>query len=326
VNTEQSPLVSIGVPVYNGQRFLREALDSLVGQTYRNLEIVICDNASTDHTPEICAEYVARDSRVRYFRNETNLGVVGNYRRVFALSTGDYFTWGASDDLRPPQAIADAVEAFRQNPTAVMGHGPVDLRLKHNDSRERAANEMDLLDPDGATRIRTFTRQLRHNGMLYGLYRRTALARATLGEHYGQDYLVCLKVCQSGPVAYMTSPIIEYRERGEPLTSPMYRPVRLSLRNLLFYRGVMRSKCWAVLMWGCYYLSTDRAVAPGERLRTVNAHVSTFIGRYRRELWLESAYLATAPLMWIMRPVNPLAQKIVAGFRRRRDARGLRSA
>jgi hypothetical protein len=207
-----------------------------------------------------------------------------------------------------------------------MVHGPVDLRLKHNNNRERAANGMDLSHPDAATRIRTFTRQLRHNGMLYGLYRRDALARATLGEHYGQDYLVCLKVCQSGPVAYITSPIIEYRERGEPLTSPMYRRVPLSLRNLLFYRGVMRSKCWAVLMWGCYYLSTDPHVAVGERVRTVNAHVTTFVARYRRELLLECAYLASAPLMWIMTPVGPLAQRVVAGVRRRRDSRGLRSA
>ena len=105
MTTERTdPLVSIGLPVYNGERWLRGALDCLLGQTYRNIELVVCDNASTDATSALCAEYVERDPRVRYFRNPYNVGTrgpSGNFCRVLAHATGD-FNVGSADDGRDP--------------------------------------------------------------------------------------------------------------------------------------------------------------------------------------------------------------------------------
>ena len=97
--SENEPRVSIGMPVYNGEKYLEEAIQSILAQTYSDFELVISDNASTDKTQEICLEYAARDSRVRYHRNEKNLGAAPNYNRTFELSTGQYFKWADYDDL-----------------------------------------------------------------------------------------------------------------------------------------------------------------------------------------------------------------------------------
>src|SRR5215213_6401610 len=91
--------VSIGLPVYNGDRFLARSLDSLLAQTMPDFELIISDNASSDGTAEICRAYARRDRRIRCVRNEHNLGVYRNFNRVFQLSSGKYFKWAAADDV-----------------------------------------------------------------------------------------------------------------------------------------------------------------------------------------------------------------------------------
>lgn len=118
-HTEQ-PLVSVGVPVFNGETGLARALDSLLGQDYGNLEIIVSDNASTDRTPDICREYVQRDPRVRYYRSERNQGATWNFNRVFELSSGKYFMWAAHDDQRERNFVRACVERMEQCPDAVL--------------------------------------------------------------------------------------------------------------------------------------------------------------------------------------------------------------
>ena len=77
------PLVSIGLPVYNGENYVRQALDSLLAQDYESFELIVSDNASTDATQQICLEYASQDSRIRYHRNEVNIGLYNNFTRVF---------------------------------------------------------------------------------------------------------------------------------------------------------------------------------------------------------------------------------------------------
>jgi glycosyltransferase involved in cell wall biosynthesis len=115
-----SPKVSIGMPVYNGERFIREALDSLLAQTFINFEIIISDNASTDETRQICLEYVAKDKRVRYYRNDVNLGPIANFNRVLNLSTGQYFMWAAHDDRWEPSFVALLVQTLDANPRVAL--------------------------------------------------------------------------------------------------------------------------------------------------------------------------------------------------------------
>src|SRR6185436_6923974 len=106
------PRVSIGVPVYNGERYLAATLDSLLAQTFDNFEIIVSDNASSDRTAQLALEYAERDSRVRYTRNPRNLGAGANYRRAFQLSRGQYFRWSAADDISAPESLARCVEVL----------------------------------------------------------------------------------------------------------------------------------------------------------------------------------------------------------------------
>lgn len=92
------PKVSIGMPVYNGEKFIRVALDSLLSQTFVDFELIISDNASTDGTEAICREYAARDLRIRYVRQSENRGAVVNFKFVLDDAVGEYFMWAAHDD------------------------------------------------------------------------------------------------------------------------------------------------------------------------------------------------------------------------------------
>lgn len=107
---KSKPHVSIGLPVFNGEMYIRQAVDSILAQTYRDFELIICDNASTDNTRQICLDYVQKDDRVKYYRNATNMGAAPNYNRVFLLSSGDYFKWAAHDDVLAPTYLEKCVK------------------------------------------------------------------------------------------------------------------------------------------------------------------------------------------------------------------------
>ncbi|MEZ4592547.1 MAG: glycosyltransferase family 2 protein [Chloroflexota bacterium] len=119
MSTEQ-PLVSIGLAVYNGEEYLEEALNSLLGQTFTDFEIIISDNASTDHTAEICLRYAEQDARIRYHRNATNIGGANNENQTFRMSRGKYFRWAADDDICAPTLIEECVTVLEENPDIVL--------------------------------------------------------------------------------------------------------------------------------------------------------------------------------------------------------------
>lgn len=118
--SSSKPLVSIGLPVFNGERFLARAIQCVLAQSYQNWELVISDNASQDATGDICRHYAAQDARVRYDRGPENVGAVRNFNRVFALSRGTYFAWMAHDDLVAPQFVGQALARLVAEPDAVL--------------------------------------------------------------------------------------------------------------------------------------------------------------------------------------------------------------
>jgi glycosyltransferase involved in cell wall biosynthesis len=117
---ERVPKVSFGMPVYNGAQKIAQALDSVLAQSLADFEVVISDNASTDATSEICRDYERRDPRVRYFRNERNLGVARNYNRVFDLARGEYFKWTPHDDLLAPDFLVRCMDVLERDGSVVL--------------------------------------------------------------------------------------------------------------------------------------------------------------------------------------------------------------
>jgi glycosyltransferase involved in cell wall biosynthesis len=120
VESEKIPTISIGIPVYNGENYLEQTLQSLLAQTCKDFEIIITDNASNDRTREICQKYVALDPRVRYFRNATNLGCTGNFNIVFQYARGKYFKWAPHDDLYDPKFLEKCVEPLERDPGIIL--------------------------------------------------------------------------------------------------------------------------------------------------------------------------------------------------------------
>lgn len=121
-STQHSPLLSIGLPVYNGERYLAEILDCFLTQTFQDFEIIVCDNASNDQTAAICRAFRERDPRVRYHRNAKNLGAIPNFNKVFELSTTPLFKWIAHDDLYHPRYLESCVRILDENPDVILAH------------------------------------------------------------------------------------------------------------------------------------------------------------------------------------------------------------
>jgi glycosyltransferase involved in cell wall biosynthesis len=114
------PKVSIGLPVYNGDEYLEKAIQSILAQSFTDFELIISDNASTDKTAMICQRYAASDSRIRYYRNATNIGGANNGNRTFLLAQGEYFRWAAHDDLCAPTLLEKCVAVLDQEPSVVL--------------------------------------------------------------------------------------------------------------------------------------------------------------------------------------------------------------
>jgi glycosyltransferase involved in cell wall biosynthesis len=117
-----APTLTIGLPVYNGERYLTESLDALLAQTYQDFELVISDNASDDGTADICRAYAERDSRIRYLRQPVNIGAGPNHNVLVPMARGKYFKWASHDDLYDPQLLELCIEALESRPEFVLAH------------------------------------------------------------------------------------------------------------------------------------------------------------------------------------------------------------
>jgi glycosyltransferase involved in cell wall biosynthesis len=182
ITNKDFPLVSIGVPVFNGEKGLECALNSLIEQDYPNLEIIISDNASTDATPEICERYLKKDLRIKYYRSEKNYGSVQNFNRVFELSSGKYFMWAAHDDLRERSFVRACVEKLEQFPEAVLCHTHTEMFIENRKERLCVAH---LDSFDGVTGlVERYRETLKHFPAvaIYGVYRSAAMKKTHIFE------------------------------------------------------------------------------------------------------------------------------------------------
>ena len=116
------PRVSIGLPVYNGDRYLEDAIRSILAQSYTDFELIISDNGSADRTREICEGYARQDARIRYTRSPRNRGAAWNFRRVFELARGELFKWAAHDDILAPDFLGSCIAELDADATLVACH------------------------------------------------------------------------------------------------------------------------------------------------------------------------------------------------------------
>ena len=179
--TETSrPLVSVGCAVYNGAETLRRALDGLVRQDYPCVEIIICDDGSTDNSRAICREYSMRNTSIRYVENDKNLGLCENFNQLFRLSTGSYFFWADQDDVRDPCFISKCVAVLESDRETVLCHSYTGVFWK------KFENLMHITTINGVDNVssvlRRYWRFLRRysDTTIYGLIRSEALRKTEL--------------------------------------------------------------------------------------------------------------------------------------------------
>jgi glycosyltransferase involved in cell wall biosynthesis len=119
---KRAPTLSVGLPVYNGQNYLAESIEALLGQSYADFELIISDNASTDDTADICRRYQEKDSRIRYFRQEHNIGGAPNHNFLVGQARGELFKWASHDDLYARDLLGRCVAALKEFPNVVLAH------------------------------------------------------------------------------------------------------------------------------------------------------------------------------------------------------------
>lgn len=308
----ECPLVSIGIPVYNSEDCIGKAVESIQAQTYRNVEIVISDNCSTDRTRELCLAYAEKDERIRYHRNGTDIGKEPNFLRVLQLATGDFFMWTCADDVRPPGSLEGLMAAMLSSPQAVMALGPV--AAEAISSTKVLDNRMNLMKGHPSQRVKAFVQGVEHNAIQYGLYKTQFLKRAYAttefsSNHYGHDYLLCLQMCLLGPVAYSPTPMIIYHEKGmHPTLDPMGQGRPVTLWNALT-AGKAVFKAWITLLHGCVYLLRPRELTLSDRISSLWAFGSAFVARYRGRLVKDAILVSGFPLRWLVSRAWPLAKR-----------------
>jgi glycosyltransferase involved in cell wall biosynthesis len=195
------PIVSVGMPVYNAERTLRAAVDSILNQTWRDLELVICDNASTDGTRRICEAYVAQDDRVRYFRNDRNIGASGNYNAAFRHSRGRFFKWASSNDTCHPDFLRRCVDVLLNDELVVLAH-PLTRIVDGRGRAEDVRDNLDLRQSDPCARFRVLLERMRLNNMMNGVIRSDALRRTPLiRPFFSSDNSLMAELALHGKIA-----------------------------------------------------------------------------------------------------------------------------
>jgi glycosyltransferase involved in cell wall biosynthesis len=170
------PRVSIGLPTFNGAAYLEEAINSLLGQTFTDFELIISDNGSTDATPEICRRAAARDARVRVLRSDENHGLAWNHNRVAAAARGEYFMWASDDDRFAPDYLDRCVAVLDADPGIVYCYGETILTDSSGRILGREVGRFTLAAPEPHVRFWELL-VVRGGQNTYGVVRTAVLRR-----------------------------------------------------------------------------------------------------------------------------------------------------
>lgn len=286
------PKVSLGMPVYNGQNFIVETLESLLAQTYTDFELIICDNTSTDGTATICCDYAARDPRIRYHRNETNIGAPANYNLAFELARGEYFKWAAHDDLCAPTFLERCVEALDRDPHVVLAY----TQAKAIDDKGQVVKvypgKHHFNAPEARVRFYEYALDPHPVVAVFGLMRRETLGRTRLiGKYAGSDRPLLSEMSLLGQFYEVPEHLFFYRfheaqswggnksahaqqawydaRRADKITFPQWRLLREHIRSIERSPVGLQDRIACYLYMGYWMLKNRRRLGQNLLLRDV---------------------------------------------------------
>lgn len=220
------PRLSIGLPVYNGEEYLAESLDALLGQTYEDFELVISDNASTDGTQDICRRYAEKDSRIRYLRLSRNIGAAPNHNHVFTECRGELFKWASHDDLYARDLLLRCVQALDERPEVILAHSG--QAVIDGDGKVKVPYEYGLAtdSPHAPERFRSLLFEPGGDDF-YGVMRADVLRRVKPHDSYHHaDRTFVAEITLHGP--FHQVPELLYFRRDHPTRAERANPSKRS--------------------------------------------------------------------------------------------------
>lgn len=242
---KSKPLISIGLPAHNGEQVISDAIESLLRQTYKNFELIISDDASTDATQKICETYVKKDKRIRYVRQKKNLGFVDNFNFVLQKAKGKFFMWAGQDDMWNPKFIESLLNLYTKYPDAVLamsGYANV-YKGKKYPSKQSAFDNM--ASPFYSVKHFISSYNLSY---FYGLHKTSNLK--TVGGYKkdsrpffkSSDYVTILRVLMNGKMVFINTILFYKRDTG------LYFQKFSVLQTLSFSKKVIR----AIMRYLCF--------------------------------------------------------------------------
>jgi glycosyltransferase involved in cell wall biosynthesis len=315
--TGQGKKISIGIPVRNGQHHIRDAIDSIIKQTYQNFELIISDNASTDETAAICQQYAAADPRIKYYRQPENIGAAANFNRTFQLAEGAYFKWAAHDDVLEPTYLEQCVAALQRNPDAVLCQSLV--KIINDQGQCLHTYNHAAFGTDSPRASERFAARLtpRYCMDVFGLIRSDALRRTGLIRyHLGSDRTLLVELALLG--RFLLVPEFLFLNREHPRR--FKRQYRHPRSELGWYApskaGRNLQDSWRMLRTWVFYLKSLRLVRRhvaerSERMRCYG-HLAWSVRLHQR--WL---YLMLEPLMVFDPRLGVLAKSVIRSLRRK---------
>ena len=267
--TPTSPLLSVGLFVYNGEEHLTEQINSLLRQTFEDFELIIGDNASTDRTEEICRDFTARDRRIRYIRRDQNYGATQNANLLFGIAEARYFKFAAHDDVHAPQYLEQCIGVLEDNPDVILCHTGTVLIDKHGEPLPCDPKTGEYIDWSGRgwsldrperligsaephQRYHAILHQTRLASEFWGVMRRDALARThLLRSYFGADRPLLASLALLGRFHVVPEDLFYLRRHPTHASSQSMRqrgevvipgaPLTLRMSSPLVYRDFGRA-------------------------------------------------------------------------------------
>jgi glycosyltransferase involved in cell wall biosynthesis len=213
----KEPKVSIGMPVYNGEKYLENALKGLIEQDYENYELIISDNASIDGTSEICQGYARKDRRIRYSRNSKNIGLSANHNRTFEMARGKYFKWVAHDDEFPRDMLGRFVQVLDQaSLSEVLVYSFCEFINDRGKLEYIHSDAVALKDARPYKRLAHLLGTLSRYNPIYGLIRSDVLRQTRLiGAFPASDHVLLAELSMLGEFVEIQEPLLRIRCHAE---------------------------------------------------------------------------------------------------------------
>ena len=242
MNETAYPKISIGLPIYNSEKFIRKRIENILLQTFRDFELIISDNASTDNSVRICEEFMERDSRIKLHVQEQNIGQFDNFNFVLKKSKGKYFTWAAADDIILPEFLEKNFNILETKKNVVTSASKLKMFGEFTDSLEVKKNDsvlvkimkkikthvsyMDCFPVSGKyeKKVCDFLKNCRHSQIFYGLHRTDAIKECIISESFvGFDTFYALCLLRYGDVFVIDEVLMEVFDGGDSRDGDMVK-------------------------------------------------------------------------------------------------------